>query len=87
MIRALALVSLICAGAVRGQGVDVSSPIDLRRDVLMYHLVKGETAERACEIVVRYFGGYCYPSAKEIVLMDQTGNDPAFYAVIKLDPK
>ena len=65
---------------------DTAAPIELRRDVLLHHLGRGASPEQACEVVLRYFGGVCYPTdATTFTLADAPLLTAAFYTVIRLE--
>ncbi len=85
-----ALVALSGAGAEsppppEQRLTDVRTPIDVRRDVLAYHLGRGATLAQACEAVVRYFGGTCSGERAAVVVTDAGHMDATFYAVINPD--
>lgn len=85
MKSCLAILLLALSGKALAVDFDAAPPIELRRDVLQYHVSRGATPEQACAVVLRYFGGICKPNGKTFTLADAPGNGASFYAVITLE--
>ena len=86
-LRKVAMALCLIAGTVASaqSASDPVGAVELRRDVLAYHVGRGSGADAACAVVVRYFGGFCGTDGRKFTLYDASGNDATFYAVITLD--